>query len=49
MRGELSQSTGRVLLAIATMLAESLPEPDLRREFAALGERLMNDPLGAYR
>jgi hypothetical protein len=30
-------------------LSDSLSEPALRREFASLGERLINDPLGAYR
>jgi tetratricopeptide (TPR) repeat protein len=30
-------------------LAGSLPETDLRHELGALGERLVSDPLGAYR
>ena len=30
-------------------LARQLSEPELRREFGALGERLVSDPLGAYR
>ena len=30
-------------------LCRSLPDPDLRREFSSLGERLATDPLGAYR
>jgi class 3 adenylate cyclase/tetratricopeptide (TPR) repeat protein len=35
--------------ALVEGLARELSEPELRREFGALGERLVADPLGAYR
>jgi hypothetical protein len=35
--------------SLADSLSQSLPEEDLRRELRGLAQRLVDDPLGAYR
>ncbi len=58
LRAELSRRAGKrrqgerqagEARALVEKLAGSIPEVELQREFAALGERLVDDPLGAYR
>ncbi|MFQ5458096.1 MAG: tetratricopeptide repeat protein, partial [Myxococcota bacterium] len=39
----------RAAKALVHNMAQSIPEPDLRNTFGAVGARLATDPLGAYR
>jgi hypothetical protein len=47
-RAEAERRAGRARSRVE-QLARALPEPDLARDLRALGERLVVDPLGAYR
>jgi hypothetical protein len=46
-RSEVQHHASRARVLVES-LSQSLADPDLRREFGALAERLASDPLGAY-
>ena len=44
-----AQRLARDARDLVERLARTLPQPELSRELRGLGERLVTDPLGAYR